>query len=63
MTKVKKFLALNAWRDEVERAAEREYRDALIDYNEGLRVAYKKYHDKLDVIEKEWQKRLQEIPE
>ena len=54
-----KILRISTERREAEDASWREYRNALQDYNSFLRSAYKKHHDNLDRIEKEWQDKLE----
>lgn len=55
------FLLLNEERRAAEWQAEKEYRDALWDYNDGIRKARRIYDDKMDAIEKDWQGKLQKI--
>lgn len=50
-------------RDETERRLERVYRDALYDYNAGLRRARAAYDAGMEAAERRWSERLEaEIP-
>ena len=61
--RLKEFAILNEVRRRAEWLAEKEYRDALFDYNDGIRKARRKYDDAMDAIEAEWQKGLSSLRE
>jgi hypothetical protein len=60
-TQLKAFIALNEERRASEWIVEKEYRDVLYDYNDGIRKARRVYDEKMDAIEKTWQQELQKI--